>query len=69
MPWLALCFGMLMAPPLVLLGIGYPRRFPARRTRAMAWLLLVTATALPLLGLLWAVSLQIYLLLNGGTST
>ena len=67
MPWLALCFGILMFPPLVLLGIGYPRRFPARRTRAMAWLLLVTATSLSLLGLLWTISLEIYLLLNGRT--
>lgn len=66
MPWLALLYGVLLTPPLILLGIGYPNRFPARRTRWAATALLLVATALPILGILWAAAVDIYYLLITG---
>lgn len=65
MPFLAALYALMLAPPLILLGIGYPRRFPARRTRWMATALLVVATLLPALGVLWAMAVDIYLLITG----
>lgn len=61
MPLLACCYAVMLAPAVILLGIGYPRRFQARRTRAMAWLLLLTAATMPLLGILLAAAADIYL--------
>ena len=58
---LVICYAVLATPALILLGIGYPLRFPARRTRAAAWFLLLTAVTMPALGILWAVAAEIYL--------